>query len=78
MIRSGPFARALQAFTAVAAAMQLALGPRQEALAGIQPYESHGKGSGKHQASSRRVAMDIRDARKARNVKRNRRQHNGK
>lgn len=59
---------------AIAAAMTLSNeGLRQQAMSGIGPYVSRGKGQGKHQASKRTVAMDKRAARKARNVARHKR-----
>lgn len=63
------FRRAKAMFTAIAAAMVLPLDEQRAALAGVGTYRSHGHGLGlpgnKH--SRRKVAMDKRDARRARN-----------
>lgn len=72
----GPFHRAIAMFAALRAiAMQtfanIAL--RQEALAALGPYKSRGKGRGGYQHSHRKVAMDKRDAQKARNRARHKR-----
>ena len=65
---SNPFARAAAMFAAINSAMALDLGLRDHALSAIGPYKSRGKGGQRpHHASKRFVAMDKRDARKARN-----------
>lgn len=62
---SQPFARAQAMMSLIAAAM-LSANP-QAALGQIGAYRSRGKGRGIHQASSRKVAHDKRDAVKVRN-----------
>lgn len=59
---------------AIAIAMQFTSeAQRQAQLAMIGPYESRGHGSGKWPKSQRRVAMDKRAAKKAKNVLRHKR-----
>lgn len=71
------FKRAIAAFAAIAAAMQLKGDERGTALSGVPQYKSRGHGEGlQHNKHSERcVAHDKRDAVKRRNVLRNRRAH---
>lgn len=64
-----PFKRAKQMMAAIAAAMSLPLAAQMVAMAGIGEYKSRGKGQGGRflGSSARCVAMDKREARKARN-----------
>jgi hypothetical protein len=74
----GAFHRAIQLFTSIAAVVkQFAAdyAARQDALAALPEYKSRGKGRAGHQRSHRKVAMDKRDARKARNRARNKKAH---
>lgn len=85
--RGRPFARARAMFALIGLAMQ-EFGPGttefMRAMAKIEaeigPYKSHGKGRGGRMfgSSSRCVAMDKRDARKARNQARHKRAVKGK
>ncbi len=69
------FKRAKAMFAAVAAAMSLPMAAQALAMTQIGPYVSRGKGQGGRflGSSARCVAMDKRDARKARNRARERR-----
>jgi hypothetical protein len=67
---SAAFSRARAIAALIAAAVAAGAG-----LEGIPAYVSRGKGKGGRQASARRVAMDKREARKARNRAANRRAH---
>lgn len=64
-----PFKRAKQMFAAIAAAMSLPIEVQLAELANIGEYKSRGKGQGGRflGSSARCVAMDKREARKARN-----------
>jgi hypothetical protein len=62
----GAFSRAIKMSQLIAAALGLGGIESREALAGIGPYKSRGKGSGKGQASKRTVGQDKRAARKHR------------
>ena len=69
------FKRARQMFAAIAPAMSLPLAAQLAAMAGIGEYRSRGKGQGGRflGSSARCVAMDKRDARKARNKRKEKR-----
>lgn len=70
-----PFKRAKQMFAAIAAATSLPLDAQMVAMAGIGEYRSRGKGEGGRflGSSARCVAMDKREARKARNRRKEKR-----
>ena len=70
-----PFKRARQMLAAIAAAMSLPLAEQLAAMADIGEYRSRGKGQGGRflGSSARCVAMDKRDARKARNKRKEKR-----
>ena len=72
MRRSAPFARAKAMFALITAAASLPMFAQALAMMEIGPYRSRGKGQGGRfiGSSSRTVAMDKRDARKARNRRR--------
>lgn len=69
------FKRSKAMFAAIAVAMSLPMAARALAMLTIGPYKSRGKGQGGRflGSSARCVAMDKRDARKARNRARERR-----
>lgn len=71
------FKRVRQMFAAIAAAMALPMLQQAAAMANIGEYRSRGKGQGGRflGSSARCVAMDKRDARKARN--RRKEKHHG-
>ncbi len=70
-----PFKRAKQMFAAIAAAMSLPLAAQMAAMARIGEYRSRGKGQGGRflGSSARCVAIDKREARKARNRRKEKR-----
>ena len=66
------FARSAAMFASIKAAIALTRVEQEAALKSIGPYRSRGHGEGLpgNKYSARRVAMDKRDARKARNRQR--------
>lgn len=70
-----PFKRAKQMLALIAHAMSLPLDAQMVAMAGIGEYRSRGKGEGGRflGSSARCVAMDKREARKARNRRKEKR-----
>lgn len=72
MRRSAPFARAKAMFALITAAASLPMAAQALAMMQMGPYRSRGKGQGGRfiGSSPRFVAMDKRDARKARNRRR--------